>query len=246
MIAEVLGRISASFGRPIRALDVGCGTDRHFHCLRGVQRLVGIDLSPGMLQLARSPIRHEQVEIEEIELICDNVLAVEFPEGSFDFICSLGMFGHGIPVTPELCDRFHRWLSPGGKLFFDAIDRAGLPLLRRFRHRLGLAIRNLAPSLLRRPLSDPGIPFYPLSDAELESVMRRTAFATFSVSSRECESPLWRGRHLECLAGKGPGSFQQAVGVEGEALVREGAEQAVPQRPLPVRDLPAGQGDRVR
>lgn len=198
-IAASLGRISASFGRPIRALDVGCGTGRYFHCLRGVDCLVGLDLSPAMLRLARDPVRREQVSVRDVQLVCGDVLLMDFRDGAFDFIYSLGMFGYGIPVTVGICERFHRWLAPGGKLFFNVIDLAGLSLRSRLRHRVGQVFRRLT----HRRVADGAIPFCPLTAHELESIMQRTSFRKFTISSRESDSPLWRGRHLECFAVKG-------------------------------------------
>src|SRR5262249_8976452 len=44
------------FSAPIDALDLGCGTGRYFHALRGVRRLVGIDVSEPMLKRALTPV----------------------------------------------------------------------------------------------------------------------------------------------------------------------------------------------
>src|SRR5437868_160758 len=43
-LESILTLISSSFRHPIRALDVGCGTGRYFHCLRNTERLVGMDI----------------------------------------------------------------------------------------------------------------------------------------------------------------------------------------------------------
>ncbi|MCC6206830.1 MAG: class I SAM-dependent methyltransferase, partial [Gammaproteobacteria bacterium] len=61
-------RISASFGRPIVALDLGCGTGRHFSCLRNVSHLVGIDVSEHMIEQARRPVLAERITVGSIEL----------------------------------------------------------------------------------------------------------------------------------------------------------------------------------
>ena len=36
----------------LRVLDLGCGTGRYFHCLNNISCLVGIDISPDMLEVA--------------------------------------------------------------------------------------------------------------------------------------------------------------------------------------------------
>src|SRR3954453_15481500 len=66
-LERTLGEISSSFGRPIVVLDAGCGTGRYFHCIRNVQRLVGIDVSPDMLKAAESPVRASQIDTSDIE-----------------------------------------------------------------------------------------------------------------------------------------------------------------------------------
>src|SRR5207244_6969892 len=54
-IHGILRDVSRSFDRPIRVLEAGCGTGRYFHCLENVEQLVGLDLSPEMLESARDP-----------------------------------------------------------------------------------------------------------------------------------------------------------------------------------------------
>src|ERR1041385_9228822 len=54
---EMLREITTSFDRPISVLDVGCGTGRYFHCLKNVDLLIGLDISPEMLKAAESPVR---------------------------------------------------------------------------------------------------------------------------------------------------------------------------------------------
>ena len=68
----------------------------------------------------------EQITISDIQLRCENAHLVSFPQGSFDFIYSLGMFGNGCPVTIDICNKFHDWLRPGGKILLDAVDVATL------------------------------------------------------------------------------------------------------------------------
>ena len=127
-LAQILGDLSSAFHQPIAVLDAGCGTGRYFHCLKGVERLVGMDLSPEMLAAARVPVRSEEISAREVDLLCANVFNHSWPPESFDFIYSLGMFGNGCPLTVELCDRFYEWLRPGGKLFFNTVEVATLPL----------------------------------------------------------------------------------------------------------------------
>ena len=203
-LRKILGELTASFGRPISVLEAGCGTGRYFHCLRNVRRLVGIDISPEMLEAARHPVRESEVRAEEIELLCENVFTASLEPESFDFIYSLGMFGFGCPVTREICERFYQWLKPGGKLFFNVIDRGGWPLATRLRGTLRNLVYGLAPSRLRERMDERAhhMPLYDLTPRELELILRAGPFEKFKIQSQVCLSPLWNGSHLEVVAQK--------------------------------------------
>jgi SAM-dependent methyltransferase len=200
----ILGTLSSSFGRPITTLDVGCGTGRYFYCLKNVAHLVGIDISEAMLNIATTPVRQNEISVKKIELHCANAHLKSFPPESFDLIYSLGMFGHGCPVTIELCNKFHDWLAPGGRLFFDAVDIATLPPWHRVRRQIRRSIYPFLPQRLKHALDQRtgSVPFCGLSKRDLEKIMRASRFTDFSVSSHVCQSPLWRGLHLECAASK--------------------------------------------
>ncbi len=205
-IAEILASISSSFGRRISVLDLGCGTGRYFYCLRNVDRLVGMDITPEMLTAARRPVNAEQISAANVELVQGNLFFASFPPHSFDFIYSMGMFGHGCPITVEVCDKLHSWLKPGGRLFFDTIDVAGLPVATQIKKRARKTLYRIAPlpvkQMLDRRVND--TPFFGLTRWELEKILSASKFSTFKVTSEVCESPLWQGRHLECVANAGP------------------------------------------
>lgn len=204
-ICATLQRICVSFPHPIKALDVGCGTGRYFHCLTNVDDLTGMDISEEMLQEAESnPVRQEMISVKRIKLIRGNAYLTSFPSGRFHFIYSLGMFGNGCPVTVEICNRFHDWLAPGGKLYFNTVDFAGLPLWYRARRQ---ARDFVYPMLTRRLQSvlderESRQPWFSMNKDQLEDVLRQTKFKTFQIASHVCQSPLWSGRHLECIASK--------------------------------------------
>ena len=201
-LAGRLAQVCRSFSRPLIVLDVGCGTGRYFHCLENVERLVGIDISEEMLEAAKSPVLREEISVGQIELLRQNAFLADFPSGSFDFIYSLGMFGHGCPVTAAICNRFHAWLKPQGKVLFNIVDFAGLPLCARTRRRvrnllyprLGTAFRGKLDEREKRS------PFFALSRKQLLGILSASRFTDFEISSHPCRSPLWTGRHLECLA----------------------------------------------
>lgn len=205
-ICSKLQRICTSFPGPIRVLDAGCGTGRYFHCLANVEELTGVDISEDMLRAAEFPVRQELVSVKKILRIRGNIYLSSFEPESFHFIYSLGMFGNGCPVTVDLCNKFHDWLAPGGKLYFNTVDFAGLPLWYRARRQ---ARQFVYPMLSRRLQSilderEARQPSFSMSRAELEAIMRHTKFSEFQTTSQLCESPLWNGRHLECIASKTP------------------------------------------
>jgi SAM-dependent methyltransferase len=199
-LTRILGGLSSSFGRGISVLDAGCGTGRYFHCLNGVERLVGMDLSPEMLAAARAPVRSEEISARQIELLCANVFLHQWPPASFDLIYSLGMFGNGCPVTAEICDRFHEWLRPGGKLFFNTVEVSTLPWRVRVRMKLRRVLARTLPKSEARHRR--AIPFFAMTKRELRKLLRGSRFEKFSVAQVGCVSPLWQGVHLECLAEK--------------------------------------------
>ena len=203
-ISTTLAGICRSFPHPINALEVGCGTGRYFHCLTNVNELTGIDITDEMLKAAENPVKKEQISIPSIRLMRANIYLTNFNLASFHFIYSLGMFGNGCPVTTEICDRFYEWLVPGGKLYFNTVDTAGLPLLHRARRQAREMVYPILTNRLRATLDERESrhPFYGMSKRELESVMHETRFTRFQVRSFVCQSPLWTGRHLECIATK--------------------------------------------
>ena len=203
-LSAILSSISLSFQHPISVLDAGCGTGRYFHCVENAERLVGIDLSPEMLKAAETPVRSEQISTAKIELLCGNLHLLSFPPQSFDFIYSLGVFGHGCPLTVELCDKFYEWLGDRGKLFFNAVDTATLPLAKRARRRLRHLLLPLLPRRWRTTFKqrESRLPFFGLTLRSLAAILRASRFTRFSLSRHVCHSPLWKGIHLECLASK--------------------------------------------
>jgi SAM-dependent methyltransferase len=163
-----------------------------------------VDISPDMLKGAEFPVRQSEISAGEITLMCQNIYLTSFPCESFDFIYSLGMFGHGSPVTGEICQSFYEWLKPNGKIFFNVVALANLKPKYRLRRRLRRIVEALLPTRLRERLSERRrrLPFFGMTRRELHSIMKKTSFTNFAISSHICDSPLWRGVLLECIAGK--------------------------------------------
>lgn len=195
-----LRRICESFQRPIRVLELGCGTGRYFHWLRNVELLVGTDLSVEMLREAENPVRAQAITARKIRLELGNIYEMTFPAGSFDFVYSLGMFGYGASVTTELCAKLRAWLTPGGWIYFDAIE---VPHATRWRERLENVLYPRLPARMQRWLDRRHlVPIARHSSEHVHRAMQAAGFASVVITSNACHSPLWNGRHLECSACK--------------------------------------------
>lgn len=99
--------------RPAAVLDAGCGTGRmisHLSALDGDLVLAGSDLSPSMLEVARST--HP-----DLELVVGDNADLPFHDGRFDGVLAWYSTIHTPPHRlGPVYDEFHRVLRPGGAL----------------------------------------------------------------------------------------------------------------------------------
>ncbi len=99
-----------------RVLDVACGTGivaRQVARWVGASgQVVGLDLSPAMLAVARSAAGREGASIEWHE---GRAEALPFPEGRFDLVlCQQGL--QFVPEKPQAVAEMYRVLSEGGRV----------------------------------------------------------------------------------------------------------------------------------
>jgi len=102
-------------------LDVCCGTGAAMETLRPLcrDRLVGVDMSRGMLDVARERTA-DAPGGARIEFVHANALDMTF-DAEFDLAVSLGALGHILPhEMPTLIDRIARALAPGGRFLLAA------------------------------------------------------------------------------------------------------------------------------
>ena len=101
-----------------RVLDVACGTGIVTRVIteqfEHVGSIVGVDLNPNMLEVARenAPTTHIPLEWHE-----GNVCELPFPDGSFDVVVS----SHGLQFIPDkvaALREIRRVLTPSGRLAF--------------------------------------------------------------------------------------------------------------------------------
>ena len=106
------------------ALDVCCGTGGAMRLLkpRCRARLVGIDFSPGMLQVAEQLVG-EAEGTPQPQFQCGNVLEMTFDQ-EFDLAVCFGALGHILPADQDqFVDRIHAALKPSGKFALVTCER---------------------------------------------------------------------------------------------------------------------------
>lgn len=97
--------LCARYGTNMDVLECGCGTGLILERIaRHAQRAVGIDLSPGMLELARA----RGLDVHE-----GSVTALPFPDASFDVTCSFKVLAH-VPDIGRALAEMARVTRPGG------------------------------------------------------------------------------------------------------------------------------------
>lgn len=100
-------------GLPItHALDVGAGTGRHtLKLARRAVRVMAVDQSPGMLDVARKAAEREGLPIEFHQASIHDGLP--FEADSFDFLICALVLSHDIDLSGTVRE-FYRVLQPGG------------------------------------------------------------------------------------------------------------------------------------
>jgi SAM-dependent methyltransferase len=120
-------------GRPVTALDAGCGRVSQLATFRGrIGRLIGADIH----EPSTSAARFDEFAIVDL---CDGPEA--FPPGTFDVILSSFTLEHFDRPAAALAN-LHGWLAPDGTLVATTVNR---------RHPFVGAYLGL-PGLVRRPL----------------------------------------------------------------------------------------------
>lgn len=131
-------------------LEVAVGTGRNLpYYGPAVTSLTAIDLSPGMLAIARD---RAMVLGREADLRAGNAHVLEFADASFDTVlCTLSLCN--IPDDQAAIGEMYRVLRPGGRLVLldhVASDRWWMQAFQRFLERT--ILRSRGESLTRRPL----------------------------------------------------------------------------------------------
>lgn len=116
--AEVASVADLVKGREV--LEVGCGTGLILQRLQGIaKRAAGVDLSPGMLALARE----RGLDVRE-----GNATALPFPDDSFDVAVSFKVLAH-VPDVAVALREMCRVVRPGGHVAAEFYNRHSLRTL---------------------------------------------------------------------------------------------------------------------
>jgi demethylmenaquinone methyltransferase/2-methoxy-6-polyprenyl-1,4-benzoquinol methylase len=97
-------------------VELGCGTGLNFPLLteqiKAEGRLIGVDLTPGMLDIAQR--RVERFGWKNVELVQSDVATYNFPE-KVNGVFATGLFGY-IPEYDSVIKAVYQALVPGGHL----------------------------------------------------------------------------------------------------------------------------------
>lgn len=147
-----------------RGIDLGCGTGLGAAAFAGnVDRFIGIDLSPGMIEKARASGLYAELEVADMVA----GLAGK-PDASVDFILAADAMVYVADIAPVLVQA-HRVLAPGGLIAFTTETHAGEGVILgaglRYAHaashlRAALAAAHLNPALLEEasPRNEGNVP----------------------------------------------------------------------------------------
>jgi demethylmenaquinone methyltransferase/2-methoxy-6-polyprenyl-1,4-benzoquinol methylase len=105
-----------SLQRGDNVIELGCGTGLNFPILMkqiGPEgRLIGVDLTPGMLDIARERVK--QAGWKNVELIQSDIVAYDFPE-KVNGVIATGLFGY-IPEYDRVIKTISESIVSGGHL----------------------------------------------------------------------------------------------------------------------------------
>jgi len=108
------------FGNGLDVLEVGCGTGLLLERIQEFARSArGVDLSPGMLSLART---------RGLDVTEGSATSLPFPDASFDVACSFKVLAHVKEIRTALAE-MARVVRPGGHVlaeFYNPLSLRGL------------------------------------------------------------------------------------------------------------------------
>jgi SAM-dependent methyltransferase len=204
MWGKMISRVASSFPEQISVLDLGCGTGRYFHCVKNAERYVGVDASPAMLELAKSPLRKNEITASRIYLVRADIYGLRLQPATFDFIFSIGVFGDHVPLTVQLCDNLRSMLRPGGKALFTVMDAKTPHPEGGLKRKLALTIYPFLSKSLKSRV-DVRIANFTHTEEEVRVILDNSGFASYKVTHSLDQDPnheIWDRYWFICEARK--------------------------------------------
>jgi len=104
-----------------RVLDVGCGGGLLCEALaRAGAKVSGIDLAPGMIEVARLHASEQALDIDYRVASAESL--AEAAAGSFDIVTSMEMLEH-VPEPRQMTATLAQLVRPGGQVFLSTLNR---------------------------------------------------------------------------------------------------------------------------
>jgi SAM-dependent methyltransferase len=129
LIDSILARVlrpDAAAGA--RALDVGCGTGiQSLRLARLGYRVLGVDLSPALLAIARAKLR--QAGHAQSVFVEGDAVALPAPAAAFDAVNCCGPTLSLVPDWPRALREMARCLKPGGRLLLEVEGKWNMDVL---------------------------------------------------------------------------------------------------------------------
>jgi len=120
----------ASVQPGLRVLDLACGTgDIAIEIARRGGRVVGLDVTPRMIDLARSKAASDRSLATPPTFLVGDMMALPFPDASFDLVTT-GYGLRNVPLIPPAAAEILRVLRPTGRLLSLDFDRPQRPVVR--------------------------------------------------------------------------------------------------------------------
>ena len=167
-------------------VEFGCGTGFYTETLSGkAERLLATDLSPGMVDLARSRVRAANVTFQP-----EDCQRSSFADESFD-TAFMSLVIH-FTQPEEALKEMHRILRPGGTLIITNLDPGALRALDRLRFFARILYRGLVGYRTKPPKGFGG---NMLTEKQLRNLLRESGFEVSSTetvrdSSRSSNVPI--------------------------------------------------------
>lgn len=210
-----------------RVLDLACGTGivtRQVAPLVGREgKVVGVDINPDMLAVARSGPAAPGAEIEWIQ---GDACKLDLPAASFDLVlCQQGFQFFPDRVAAARCAR--NALAPGGRAViavWQSLDR----------HEVMKALFTAEARHLQVPLEKVAIPFSLAEEAELRGVLEQAGFSEVTIEAAALDARFPSADQWVEMTVRAGAAVIPALAHDGDALL--GLLQSVRRESDPVVD----------